>query len=179
MKSIGLRRQCRRWKTQNKKKIKMHHFSDASVQGYSQCIYLCLEDEAHNVHCAFVMRKSQVAPLKRVTILWLELTAAVCSIRISQHIHRELEYRIDENFFWTDSNVLLGYLNNESKRFHMYVASRVQEIQDSTDKKQWHYIESQLNPRIRHCMKWEPRTSRFKMGSRTGVPMEPGLYLAE
>ena len=129
-----------------------------------KCSYVRLEDEVRNVHCAFVMRKSLVAPLKRITILWLELTAAVCSIRISQQIHRELEYRIDEDFYGTDSKVVLGYLNNESKRFHMDVASRVQEIQDSTDKKQWHYIESQLNPRIRHCAKREPRNFTIQDG---------------
>ena len=145
-------------------RAELHHFTDASVQGYSQCSYVRLEDEVRNVHCAFVMRKSLVAPLKRVTILWLELTAAVCSIRISQQIHRELEYRIDEDFYGTDSTVVLGYLNNESKRFHTDVASRVQEIQDSTDKKQWHYIESQLNPRIRHCAKREPRNFTIQDG---------------
>ena len=106
-------------------RAELHHFSDASVQGYGQCSYLRLEDEAHNVHCAFVMVKSRVAPLKPVTIPRLELTAAVCSVRISQQIHRELEYRIDEDFYWTDSKVVLGYLNNESKRFHVYVANRV------------------------------------------------------
>ena len=123
-------------------RAELHHFSDASVQGYGQCSYLRLEDEAHNVHCAFVMGKSRVAPLKPVTIPRLELTAAVCSVRISQQIHRELEYRIDEDFYWTDSKVVLGYLNDESKRFHVYVANRVQEIQDCTDKKQWRYTES-------------------------------------
>ena len=126
-------------------RAELHHFSDASVQGYGQCSYLRLEDEAHNVHCAFVMGKSRVAPLKPVTIPRLELTAAVCSVRISQQIHRELEYRIDEDFYWTDSKVVLGYLNNESKRFHVYVANRIQEIQDCTDKKQWRYIESKQN----------------------------------
>ena len=65
---------------------------------------------------------------------------------ISQQIHREIEYRIDEDFYWTDSKVVLGYLNNESKRFHVFVANRVQEIQDCTDKKQWRYIESKQNP---------------------------------
>ena len=115
----------------------LHHFSDASNQGYGQCSYLRLEDEKHNVHCTFMMGKSRVAPLKPVTIPRLKLTAAVCSVRIGQQIHQELESRIDEDLYWTDSKVVLGYLSNESKRFHMYVSNRVQEIQDSTDKKQW------------------------------------------
>ena len=92
------------------------------------------------------MGKSGVSPLKPVTIPRLELTAAVCSARISQQIHRELEYRIDEDFYWTDSEVVLGYLNNESTRFHVYVANRVQEIQDCTDKTQLRSIESKQNP---------------------------------
>ena len=92
------------------------------------------------------MGKSRVAPLKPVTIPRLELTAAVCSVRISQQIHQELEYRIDEDLYWTDSKVVLGYLSNKSKRFHMYMSNRVQERQDSTDKKQWQYIESKQNP---------------------------------
>lgn len=41
---------------------------------------------------------------------------------------------------------MLGYLNNESKRFHVYVSNRVQKIQDSTDKGQWRYVKSKQNP---------------------------------
>ena len=47
-------------------RVELHFFSDASVQGYGQCSYLRLEDEAHNAHCAFVMGKSRVAPLNRL-----------------------------------------------------------------------------------------------------------------
>ena len=31
-----------------------------------------------------------------------------------------------KEFFWTDSRVVIGYINNEAKRFHVYVANRVQ-----------------------------------------------------
>ena len=124
----------------------LHHFSDASVKGYGQCSYLRLVDERLKIHCSLVMGKSRVAPLKPVTIPRLELTAAVCSVRISQQLRRELEYHIDREYFWTDSNVVLGYIRNESRRFHVFVANRVQEIQDSTSIDQWKYIESKENP---------------------------------
>lgn len=127
-------------------RAELHHFSDASVRGYGQCSYLRLVDDANKVHCAFVMGKSRVAPLKPVTIPRLELTAAVCSVRISQQIHRELEYRIDKDFFWTDSKVVLGYISNESRRFHVFVSNRVQEIQDSTHRGQWQYVDTKQNP---------------------------------
>jgi len=125
----------------------LHHFSDASVKGYGQCSYLRLVNENQRVHCAFVMGKSRVAPLKPVTIPRLELTAAVCSvIRISQQLRRELECTIDQEYFWTDSKVVLGYIANESRRFHVFVANRVQEIQENTSVDQWKYVESKQNP---------------------------------
>ena len=127
-------------------RTELHHFSDASVQGYGQCSYLRLVDDTNKVHCAFVMGKSRVAPIKPITIPRLELTAAVCSVRISQQIHRELEYQVDEDFYWTDSKVVLGYISNESRRFHVFVSKRVQEIQNSTHRRQWWYIESERNP---------------------------------
>ncbi|KAK3755825.1 hypothetical protein QZH41_003462 [Actinostola sp. cb2023] len=124
----------------------LHHFSDANVKGYGQCSYLRLIDENQRIHCAFVMGKSRVAPLKPVTIPRLELTAAVCSLRISQQVRRELTYHIDHEYFWTDSKVVLGYVSNESRRFHVFVAHRVQEIQENTAASQWQYIESKRNP---------------------------------
>ncbi|XP_022794387.1 uncharacterized protein LOC111333131 [Stylophora pistillata] len=124
----------------------LHHFSDASVKGYGQCSYLGLVDETQTVHCSFVMGKSRVAPLKPVTIPRLELTAAVCSVRISQQLRQELELTIDQEYFWTDSRVVLGYIANESRRFHAFVANRVQKIQENTCIDQWKYIESKQNP---------------------------------
>ena len=92
------------------------------------------------------MGKSRLAPLKPVTIPRLGLTAAVCSVRISEQLHRELEYHINQEYFWTDSKVVLGYISNESRRFHVFVANRVQDIQDSPSVDQWNYIESKQNP---------------------------------
>ena len=89
-------------------RTELHHFSDASMESYGQCSYLRLVNEDGRIHCAFVMGKSRVAPLKPVTIPRLELTAAVCSVRVSEQIHRELDYPVDQNFFWTDSKVVLG-----------------------------------------------------------------------
>ena len=70
----------------------------------------------------------------------------MCSVRISQQLQRELEYTIDQEYFWTDSKVVLGYIANESRRFHVFVANRVQEIQENTSVDQWKYVESKQNP---------------------------------
>ena len=127
-------------------RTELHHFSDASVKGYGQCSYVRMTDEQQRIHCTLVMGKSRVAPLKPVTVLRLELTAAVCSVRISQQLRRELSYHVDQEYFWTDSKVVLGYISNESRRFHVFVANRVQEIQNSTSVEQWNHVESKQNP---------------------------------
>lgn len=98
------------------------------------------------VRCALVIAKAREAPLKVVTIPRLELTAAVLSVKVSLFLKRELNLPIDREYFWTDSKVVLGYINNEARRFHVYVANRVQIIRDATEPHQWHYIESTSNP---------------------------------
>ena len=102
----------------------MHHFSDASEEGYGQVSYLRLVDTENKIHCVFVMGKSRVAPLKFVSIPRLELTAATLSVKMSKLIREELQYSINKEYFWTDGQVLLGYLQNESKRFKVYEQRR-------------------------------------------------------
>ena len=124
----------------------MHHFSDASQSGYGQCSYLRLVDNKDQVHCSLVMGKSRVAPLKAVTVPRLELTAALVSVKVGSLLQQELDLGSIQNIYWTDSKVVLGYISNESRRFHVYVANRVQQIRDLTDLSQWRYVETDQNP---------------------------------
>ena len=128
------------------KAVEMHYFSDASVEGYGQCSYLRLINEHDQVHCSFVVGKTRVTPLKHKTIPRLELAAATTSASMSEFVRNELEYPEIKEFFWTDSQVVLGYISNEAKRFHVYVANRVQQIRDLTDPNSWFYVETKSNP---------------------------------
>lgn len=83
-----------------------------------------------------------MAPTSTVTIPRLELTAATVSAGVSNFLRAELKLKIDEEFFWTDSQVVLGYIKNEARRFHVFVANCVQKIRDTTDPRQWFYIET-------------------------------------
>lgn len=74
------------------------------------------------------------------------MQAAVTSVKVSHQLHHELDLEDVEEFFWSDSKVVLGYIANESRRFHVYVANRVQLIQEVTSVNQWRYIETKLNP---------------------------------
>ena len=48
--------------------------------------------------------------------------------------------------FYTDSKVVLGYACNESRRFHIHVANRVQTIRKISSPDEWRYVESSVNP---------------------------------
>ena len=128
------------------KAVEVHHFSDTSLAGHGQCSYLRLLNKDNQAYCSFLMGKARVAPLKFITVPRLELQAAVVSIKISQWLLKELDYQDVSEFFWTDSRVVIGYINNETKRFHTFVANRIQQIHDHTGPQQWQYIESKSNP---------------------------------
>ena len=68
----------------------LHHFSDASQDGYEKVSYLRLVDEKGSIHCCLVMVKSRVAPTKFVSIPRLELTAAALSVKVSVQLRKEL-----------------------------------------------------------------------------------------
>lgn len=127
-------------------KYELHHFSDASVAGYGVCTYLRAISEAGQIHCSLVFAKSRVAPTKVTTVPRLELSAAVVAVRASDMLKSELELGDVEEFFWTDSQVVLGYINNEARRFHVFVANRIQHIKESTNPAQWKYVTSKDNP---------------------------------
>ncbi|XP_072174578.1 uncharacterized protein [Diadema setosum] len=126
--------------------VELHHFSDASQAGYGQCSYIRLVDDHGKTHCTLVLGKSRVTPLRPITIPRLELAAATVSAKTSSFLRAELKYADMKEFFWTDSQVVLGYIKNEARRFHVYVANRVQLIRDHTNPDSWFYVDTTQNP---------------------------------
>ena len=92
------------------------------------------------------MGKSRLSPLKLLTIPRLELSAAVVAARLDKSIRTETDIQVDESVFWTDSTYVLGYIRNETKRFHTFVANRVATIQDVAAASQWRHVDSSQNP---------------------------------
>ena len=128
------------------KRYELHHFADASVSGYGVCTYLRAINKSDEVHCCLVMGKSRVTPTKVTTIPRLELSAAVVAVRTSDMLRKELEIQDLQEFFWTDSTVVLGYISNDARRFQVFVANRIQRIKTSTTPEQWAYVASEDNP---------------------------------
>lgn len=95
----------------------LHHFADASEGGYGMVTYVRLQNIQGDVHVCFLLGKAREAPLKPVTIPRVEFTAAVLAIRIDKMVKAELQLDLQDSCFWTDSNTVLKYINNENRRF--------------------------------------------------------------
>jgi len=61
--------------------VQLHAFSDSSEKGYAAAVYLRVMTVT-SVHCHLITGKSKVAPLKRSTILRLELCGAVLAAKL-------------------------------------------------------------------------------------------------
>ena len=88
----------------------------------------------------------QEATLKKITIPRLELLAAVLAIKLDLLVRRELNVTILESHFWTDSQIILAYIQSKSKRFKIFVANRVSLIREHSTPEQWKYIKGEENP---------------------------------
>jgi len=124
----------------------LHHFADASQHAYGAVTYLCVTNPEGDVHCSFIIGKSRLSPLKQLTIPRLELSAAVVATRLDKMVRKEIGIPISESIFWTDSTCVLGYIANEDKRFHTFVANRVAAIQEVTSSSQWKHVGTKQNP---------------------------------
>ena len=124
----------------------LHHFCDASEIGYASVAYLRLTDITGKVHCSFIMGKSRLAPVKAVSIPRLELMAAALAVTVDQFIKDELQIKITNTTYWTDSTSVLQYIRNESRRFKTFVANRVAKIHNASTPSQWRHVDTASNP---------------------------------
>ena len=87
-----------------------------------------------------------MTPLKQNTIPRLELVAATTSAKMSKFLRTEFTYQGMVEYFHTDNQVVLGYIKNEVRRFHLFVANRFQKIREISDPNAWMYVDTHQNP---------------------------------
>ena len=105
-----------------------HTFADASEQACAAVSYLRQEYDDGDVSVIFVPAKPHVAPLKVITVPRIELVAAVMGVRLSKFVGNSLNMLVKEHVLWSDSENVIYWLRNESRRFKPFVANRVGEI---------------------------------------------------
>ncbi|XP_063406647.1 uncharacterized protein LOC134690610 [Mytilus trossulus] len=124
----------------------LHIFSDASKEAISSVAYIRTFDKKGDSELGFLVGKSKLAPCHGHTIPRLELCGAVLSTELATFIQNELKLPLSSTHFYTDSQVVLGYIYNEKRRFYVYVSNRVSKILKGSVKSQWSYVPTELNP---------------------------------
>jgi len=126
--------------------IEFHGFCDASEEAYGACIYIRTGGINEIYHAQLLCAKTRVAPLKAMTIPRLELNGALLLAELARKIADAWGNNIHSFQLWTDSTVVLGWLNSHNKRLKTYVANRVNQIQEITQTSQWRHVRTNENP---------------------------------
>ena len=58
---------------------------------------------------------SRVAPLKRLSVVRLELQVAVLAVRLVDALRKEIPSQVQQVTYWSDSKVVLQYIGSESR----------------------------------------------------------------
>ncbi|XP_011496534.1 PREDICTED: uncharacterized protein LOC105361126 [Ceratosolen solmsi marchali] len=135
-----------RWlNTRNGSSTELHGFSDASQLAMAAVIYLTVHN-ASEQQTILICSKTKVAPLKRLSIPRLELTAALLLSKLTQYIRNTLNMEITATHLWTDSRVALTWIRSHASRWKDIVRNRVTLIQELTSNYQWNYVPGKANP---------------------------------
>ena len=103
----------------------LHTLSDASHMGYGAVSYLRFVNSKGRIHCAFVLGKARLAPVKQFTIPRLEINGAATATGVSNMILREINFPINEVLYWTENTCMLGYTSNQEGRLKAHLHPKV------------------------------------------------------
>ncbi|XP_072398237.1 uncharacterized protein [Diabrotica undecimpunctata] len=133
----------------NISRIEIHGFYDASMKAYGACIYLRVLHENGIVSCNLITSKSRVAPLKTISLPRLELLGAVLLSTLISNIFLIISPKVSSIAsvrLWTDSQIVLAWINSHPSRWSIFVANRITQIQELTRTYLWSHVSSKDNP---------------------------------
>ncbi|XP_062141924.1 uncharacterized protein LOC133849944 [Drosophila sulfurigaster albostrigata] len=131
-----------RWvQFQSRVKLQYHGFCDASERAYGFRV-----ETANKVSTHLLTAKTKVAPVKSLSVPRLELCGAVLLAELSAALLLNLPAESFQTFFWTDSTIVLAWLNKPPCRWTTFVANRVAKIVQASDAKNWSHVRSEHNP---------------------------------
>ncbi|XP_075167694.1 uncharacterized protein LOC142239814 [Haematobia irritans] len=125
--------------------IQIHGFCDASEKAYCGVIYIRTVDENQVISSHLLVANTKVAPLKKTTIPKLEL----CGAELLTKMIKQFQFSFGQSYdlyLWTDSSIVLGWLQKPPQILKTFVANSVTKILDITRESQWKHIRTEDNP---------------------------------
>ena len=126
--------------------IQVHGFCDASQRAYGACIYFRSSLKDGTFQTQLLCSKSRVAPLKTISLPRLELCAAVLLAQLLEKVRSSIDLSDMGKILWSDSTITLNWISSCSRRWSVFVANRVGEIQRLTNAEDWRHVSSSDNP---------------------------------
>jgi hypothetical protein len=124
----------------------IHGFSDASQLAMAAVVYIRVTNQDSSSIVTLVCSKTKVAPLKRLTIPRLELSAAALLAKLVKRVQVTLELQKVPVFTWTDSSATLAWIKSNPMRWKEFVGNRVSLIQETLPEAHWKFISGKQNP---------------------------------
>lgn len=123
----------------------LHGFADASEKAFGAMVFLKVIDAVGN-HISLLSTKSRVAPIKSISIAKLELCAADLLSKLMKKVQTALNLKNADVHCWSDSMIVLAWIQGPSYRWKTFVANKVAKIQTNYPAECWKHVKSQDNP---------------------------------
>lgn len=122
-------------------------FCDASKKAYAAVVYLRVKTQK-GFHVKFLTSKTRVSPLQPHTIPRLELLLALLLTRLLVSVKKGLESRLSlsEMACYTDSRVLLHWIQGADKEWKQFVQNHTTEIRTLLPEATWMHCAGEDNP---------------------------------
>jgi hypothetical protein len=130
----------------NATNIEIHGFCDSSERAYGACLYIRFTDINNKQNCEILCTTSKVAPLKQRTIPRLELCAATLLSNLYKKDTRALNLKINESYLWTDTSVVLKWIQGPQTKWKIFVGNRVATIQEEITSATLRHVPTLSNP---------------------------------